>query len=299
MAVGSPEVTVVIPTRNRWPLAERAVRSALGQLNVEVEVLVVDDASDTRSPTSLAADQLAVVRLLRPSGVSAARNAGIERSTARWVSFLDDDDLWAPQRLRRMVDEAKKRDAEFVYSSALMVDPELNPLMLDPAPLPQWLPNLLRTGNAIPGGGSGAVVSAASIRRSGGFDESFSYLADWELWWRLSQDNRCAAVPEPLMAYVVQDGSGLERHGCAVFDDVRRLTRKHSDIAVDRRAYERHLGDLLYLGGRRWSAARKYVSAMAPAHALRALLGHRTAMRLRLQRPPPAPPWLRCQSPFA
>ena len=143
MAVDSPEVTVVIPTRNRWPLAERAVRSALGQLNIEVEVLVVDDGSDTRSPASLASDQLEVVRL-RPSGVAAARNAGIERSTARWVSFLDDDDLWAPQRLRRMVDEAKTRDAEFVYSSALMVDPELNPLMLDPAPPPQRLPDLLR-----------------------------------------------------------------------------------------------------------------------------------------------------------
>ena len=289
---------MVIPTRNRWPLAERAVRSAVGQLNIEVEVLVVDDGSDTRSPASLASDQVEVVRL-RPSGVAAARNAGIERSTARWVSFLDDDDLWAPQRLRRMVDEAKKRDAEFVYSSALMVDPELNPLMLDPAPPSQQLPDLLRIGNAIPGGGSGAVVSAASIGRSGWFDEAFSYLADWELWWRLSQDNRCAAVPEPLMAYVVH-GGGVERHGQAVFEDVRRLIRKHPDIAVDRRAYERHLGDLLYLGGRRWSAAQTYLSAMAPAHGLRALLGHRAATRLRLQRPPPAlPAWLLVQSTVA
>ena len=76
--------------------------SALRQRGVDVEVIVVDDAStdDTAHVVSRLGDRR--VRLLRQAsngGVSATRNRGIEEAGGEWISFLDDDDLWAPEKL--------------------------------------------------------------------------------------------------------------------------------------------------------------------------------------------------------
>src|SRR4051794_32636077 len=97
-------VTVVIPTHDRAALVPRAVRSALAQRDVELEVIVVDDGSRdaTREVLgALAADgaNVTVVRHDAPRGVATARNAGVERAAKPWVAFLDDDDVWAPTKL--------------------------------------------------------------------------------------------------------------------------------------------------------------------------------------------------------
>ena len=103
MRTRNAEVTVVIPTRNRSRLLPVAVSSALGQEDVEVEVVVVDDAStdDTQKVLAdLADERLEVVRLSSRQGVSRARNIGIAAAGAGWLAFLDDDDIWAPRKLR-------------------------------------------------------------------------------------------------------------------------------------------------------------------------------------------------------
>src|SRR5688500_342442 len=98
----SPEVTVVIPTRDRWNLLERrALRSVLAQEDVRLEVVVVDDGSSEPAPPSIERDErVRVVRHETSRGVPAARNTGIGEATAAWTAFLDDDDLWAPRKLR-------------------------------------------------------------------------------------------------------------------------------------------------------------------------------------------------------
>src|SRR5215210_5724308 len=89
-----PQVTVVVPTRNRPALAARAVRSARDQRDVSVEVVVVDDGSEPALDASTI--DATIVRHDRSQGVAVARNSGLSRATAPLVAFLDDDDLWAP-----------------------------------------------------------------------------------------------------------------------------------------------------------------------------------------------------------
>ena len=104
--VSPVEVTVVIPTRDRGHLLPRSLRSALAQRDVTLEVVVVDDGSVPPAAHNKVVARVcatdARVRVLRhmtPKGVSAARNSGIEAATGRWIAFLDDDDIWAPQKL--------------------------------------------------------------------------------------------------------------------------------------------------------------------------------------------------------
>src|SRR4051794_8575982 len=104
MEATKPEITTIIPTRDRedwWP---RTLVSALGQKDVEAEVIVVDDGSKTPITTLLSPEGRRRVRVIRHDvhkGPPAARNAGIAEARGRWVALLDDDDLWAPVKLRR------------------------------------------------------------------------------------------------------------------------------------------------------------------------------------------------------
>src|SRR5918994_6933731 len=101
MAQPDPRVSVVIPTRNRRELLLRTLASVLAQENVDIAVVVVDEASSDGTGdalTSLAEPRVSVVRHATPLGVAAARNAGLEHVDTDWVAFVDDDDVWAPDK---------------------------------------------------------------------------------------------------------------------------------------------------------------------------------------------------------
>jgi glycosyltransferase involved in cell wall biosynthesis len=224
-----PDVTVVIPTLNRWQLLSTgALRSALGQEDVAVEVVVVDDGSTDETPAGLAAlddERVRVVRHERPGGLARARNAGIAAARSEWVAFLDDDDLWAPWKLRRQLDVAASADATFVYSPALYVNGAQ--VELAPALDPEGLGPRLLAGEAIPAGGSNVMVKTELIRQVGGFDEEITHLGDFDCWIRLEPICRPARCDEPLVAYI-QQAAGMHLHNLKLVPrDVRHLHRKY------------------------------------------------------------------------
>ena len=101
-----PGVSVVIPTRARPELVVRAVRSALGQSDPDLDVVVAVDGPDPDTEAALAAipdPRLRVVVSARSEGAGAARNRGVEAATGRWIAFLDDDDEWLPTKLERQL----------------------------------------------------------------------------------------------------------------------------------------------------------------------------------------------------
>lgn len=109
------EVSVLIPAYNVARFLPRAVRSALDQKGVVIEVIIVDDASTDGTAdvaAQLAADDPRVRVLLGASnrGSAVARNIGAAAACGTWIAVLDADDAYRPGRLRRLLDVA--RDAE-------------------------------------------------------------------------------------------------------------------------------------------------------------------------------------------
>jgi Glycosyl transferase family 2 len=211
--MSEPEVSVVIPTRNRWALLqETALPAALSQQDVRLEVLVVDDGSVEEPPPGswpLADPRVRRLRHERSRGVAAARNTGIAAARGRVVALLDDDDLWAPRKLRTQLDAIDAAGADFCYCSALVLDAQRRVFELSEAPAPEVLRAQLLTRYAIPAGASNVVASLALLRRVGGFDERISYLADWDMWLRLASAGSAAACPEHLVGYVRHEGRML------------------------------------------------------------------------------------------
>ena len=101
--VGRSTVAVVIPTYNRRDLVVQSVRSVLDQTYPDVRCLVVDNGSTdgtAEAVTGLGDPRVTLVPLEAPCGAAAARNAGLAAAgAARWVAFLDNDDLWAPTKV--------------------------------------------------------------------------------------------------------------------------------------------------------------------------------------------------------
>jgi glycosyltransferase involved in cell wall biosynthesis len=217
------EVSVVIPTRNRPDFVRRAVAEAGRQEEVTVEIIVVDD----RSSPPLSLPGSTVVRLDEPTTLGAVRNAGIDAASAPWVAFLDDDDLWAPDKLRRQLAVAGSSGAEFIYTACLVVDSALRPIEAVPAPKPDEARAVMRQRNPLYAGASSALVRSQLLRDVGGFDGSLHHLADWDLWLRLLISSQARAVDELLVAYVRHDDAMISTAGRDLFEEFDYLRAKH------------------------------------------------------------------------
>jgi glycosyltransferase involved in cell wall biosynthesis len=229
-------VSVVIPTRDRSHIVVDTVRSTLGQRQVELEVIVVDDGSRDATAEALEAlgdPRVTVLRNPSSRGVAGARNRGIERAAYPWIAFLDDDDWWSPDKLRVQLDRAHAEDADFVYTAGVAVAADDGRVLwTSPALTPEELRREIRSRNVVFAGSSNVVARTELLRRLGGFDESLHHIADWDLWIRLAEAGRAAACPEPLVAYVVHD-TNMHRTAIASAGREGRLLRaKHEHSSL-------------------------------------------------------------------
>jgi glycosyltransferase involved in cell wall biosynthesis len=95
-----PTLSVILPTYNRAAVIEDALQSILKQTRPANEIIVVDDGSDDNTSSILVKyhDRIKIITQ-NNAGVSIARNIGISHATGDWLTFLDSDDLWYPDRL--------------------------------------------------------------------------------------------------------------------------------------------------------------------------------------------------------
>ena len=265
----TPQVSVVVPTRNRRRLLERALGSAFAQRGVDVELIVVDDASTDRTDVylgGLADARLTIVRHDEPLGVARARNAGLELARAAWVAFLDDDDVWSPVKLAAQLEALEQRPPRaWSYVGAVVLDEALEIIAAERLAADGQLPNLLFAYNAIPGGGSGVVAATELVRSLGGFDPALRVVADWDLWIRLALAAPVAPVDRPLVGYV-RHAEAMSRDLASLRSELEYVAAKHREARTERGLtfdWDRWLvwtAVMLRRSGRRWEPARIYAS---------------------------------------
>jgi glycosyltransferase involved in cell wall biosynthesis len=235
-------VSVVVPTYNRARLLAAALDSAARQTLPPAEIIVVDDGS-SEDIAQICAMVGAPVRYVRQSnaGVSAARNRGIEESSAEWVAFLDSDDVWRPDKLEVQLSALRQHpQAGWSLSGCHVIDMNgalvdergfervftvFRDLELSPAELlGRWLQpcsvtagiaeHRLYSGDLFPllFHGNVALPSSAAVRRAllqdtGGFDPEFRVAEETEFFHRLAAVAPAVIVDAPLVGYRLT-GSG-------------------------------------------------------------------------------------------
>jgi glycosyltransferase involved in cell wall biosynthesis len=258
------DISVVIPTRDRRDLLRFAILSVLSQQRVEIEVIVVDDAStdDTADMVSSLADgRLRVVRQTSPGGVSAARNRGLAEASGGWVAFLDDDDLWAPHKLALQLEAATRSNRTWAYAGDVNVDNDLRVLTAFAPPTPGQVMDRLPRYNPVPSGASNVLVRADALAEAGPFDSGLRRTEDWDMWIRVARTGPPAFVPRPLVAYRFHSAN-IAGETIAIVEEADKLAARHG-IRVDRAAMQRRAAWISLRAGDRRRAVRHYARAVA------------------------------------
>lgn len=235
-----PKVSVVIPTYNRRDLLLRSIDSVLAQtLRVE-EIIVVDDGSTDGTGEALKVRFGSAITYLRQdnAGVSAARNRGLAIAQGEYLSLLDSDDEWLPEKTCR---QAKWLDEHrafgMVLCDVLLVTREGQ--LIDVFRRRDFIPEdglvlrwVLRNPALAP---ASAMFRREVIETVGGFDPSLKTAEDIEFHLRVAAKWPIGIVNESL-ARAMREHDGLSAL-VSTYDDyqnvVERFVAQHRGVVPD------------------------------------------------------------------
>lgn len=299
-----PVVTVVIPSHARPELLRRAVATASAQvLDVPFEIVVVDDGSPVPATEALAATgrgnatEIRIIRHPQPIGVARARNQGVVTARGEWVAFLDDDDIWAPDKLACQLAAMTEAGVHWSYTGSYLADDDLV-VRWQAQPEARRITLAELVVENVVGTPSSVMVSTDLMRRTSGFDPTLSILADWDMWLQLAERDDGICVPAPLIGYITHEGS-MHRQGLGpIVREFRRLRSKHqAGGRLGSAGLWRWMADTSRATGQRYIAIPIYLvlgiwtrSLSTLAAAPRSLIPVKR-MRRSVQIPP-TPPWM-------
>jgi glycosyltransferase involved in cell wall biosynthesis len=255
------DVSVVIPTRNRSALLAMTLRSVLRQQRVNLEVIVVDEGSTDDTASTLAAvidPRLRIIRHDTPQGLSAARNHGAHEARGQWLAFVDDDDLWAPDKLVCQIEAAEQATRDWVYTGSVNIEGWRIVHSRPPLPPHETVATLPRY-NTIPGGGSNVMWRRSMWISVGPFDTRFRGGEDWEMSIRSAQYGPPAWVCRPLIAKRVHETNMFLN-----VSEIVRATRLIEDLHhthVDWGRVHRWIAERYLRNGQRRAALAQFAKA--------------------------------------
>ena len=185
-----PLVSIYIPTHNRCELLKRAIDSVLKQTYKNIEILVCDDGSTDGTEDfvkTLCVEHKNIIYLKNrtPMGACAARNLGIKAANGEYITGLDDDDFFAPERISCFVaawhDKYHKKDIAGLFDSVKVMTPMRS---ITRHTAEKVFYRDLRKSNIL---GSQVFAPREHYIDAGLFDPVMPAWQDWDLWLRMSE----------------------------------------------------------------------------------------------------------------
>jgi glycosyltransferase involved in cell wall biosynthesis len=248
-------VSVIMPTFNHQAFVARAMRSVFDQTYRDVEFLIVDDDSSdatfkiirdlAKAPRfSRRFRRLEINRNQRNLGAHATLNLGIAAARGEFVTFINSDDCYEPERLRLLTAHATKADTPYLaFSAVKLIDAAGSPvshhelksvLELGPARLAATLPTIsfgfLRY--QLTGSTGNIFTNHALLNEIGGFSP-LAYCHDWEFMLR------AITVAEPY--YVPETAYHYRIHTANTFGSLQYLAV--ADTTATLASYYRRVAD--------------------------------------------------------
>lgn len=118
-------ISVVIPVYNTAAVIEETIASVLSQTYKDIELILVDDGSKDDSVAIMRkyeSDRVKVVENQGEKCAAAARNLGVSLANGDYITFLDADDLWLPEKLEKQLKFMQEKNAAFSFTSYEFAD---------------------------------------------------------------------------------------------------------------------------------------------------------------------------------
>ena len=194
-------LSIIVPTYNRLSVLERAITSIVSQDFLEGrddwELILVDDGSIDNTQDWVRSNYPNVVYIKQSNlGVSAARNAGLERAMGEWVALLDSDDEWLPTKLSRQFDLLTKTKLKICHTEEIWIRNGVRVNQMNKhKKVGGWifercLPLCAMSPSSI-------VIHRSVFEDTGVFDTSLPACEDYDLWLRITSQYEVAYVEEP------------------------------------------------------------------------------------------------------
>lgn len=262
MKTFAPLVSVIIPAYNAARFIGETVETVCKQTYRNWELIVVDDGSTDSTKAILEPYMDRIQYFFQENkGTSAARNAGLRKSKGELIAFLDNDDLWLPEKLELQVWALRTwPDAGFVFTDGISFNESgirqnsLLPRSLkawiseqgtsDPLVSKGWLADEFFLWNPIRSATS-VLARKECIEYVGAFDETIAVADDYDLWLRMAlrypivlirsclymwreREDSCSG-PLAARAYRWEEASipVLEKHWHVVPAELRGAVRAH------------------------------------------------------------------------
>ncbi|MCU0610144.1 MAG: glycosyltransferase, partial [Chitinispirillaceae bacterium] len=239
-----PLVSVIVPTHNRPQLLGRTLQSILNQTYPHYEIIVVNDCGNPVEGIAYGlngANKIVYIRHKKNAGLAAARNTGIRMATGKYISYLDDDDIFYPDHLETLVGFLHKERQQVAYSDAYMANQYLvnglwetkerelvysNDFNYDQILVRNLFPVLC------------IVHEKQCIDAVGGFDETYSVHEDWDLWIRMSRKYTMHHIRKTTGEFSMRKGGGADQMTTGSFAPFRetrkRIFEKYRALVADR-----------------------------------------------------------------
>ncbi|MGB3405394.1 MAG: glycosyltransferase family 2 protein [Microcoleaceae cyanobacterium] len=200
-----PLVSVIIPTYNRIAMLQEAIESVLAQdFKETVEIIVIDDNSsdETCKVVSQKYPEVKLICFNQNQGAGAARNQGLQMAKGQYLAFLDSDDLWETDYLRRQISALEGKSKFFSVSNILTWETANNKKSIH-----QMKPNLRRYTSPLHHMMVGNFIHIAScvvfphqvLQDVGLFDKNIRYGQDADFYVRcLIADYQPIFINRPL-----------------------------------------------------------------------------------------------------
>jgi teichuronic acid biosynthesis glycosyltransferase TuaG len=224
-----PKVSIIIPFYN-CPYIGHAIVSATTQTYPNVEVIVVDDGSN--SNLEKIKPYMDRVRYIRKSngGTGSALNQGIKDANGEFIAWLSSDDLFLPHKVARQMQFMQQMNSLVSYTNWHALN-EHNHIFKQSVNL--IFPNIAAfysrflLGNPI--NGCTVIFKRRLIPEAGWFDQSFLYTQDYDMWVRLLVEGQhFHFLNEPLTLYRIHEEMGTKKHYARVEAEMSSIQQKYN-----------------------------------------------------------------------
>ncbi|MEH1812666.1 MAG: glycosyltransferase [Nostoc sp.] len=205
-----PKTSVIIPAYNSENTITQTIQSVLNQTLSDLELIVINDGSEdsTLDVVTQIKDPRIKIFSYTNAGGNVSRNRGLQLAVGEFVSFLDADDLWTPDKLQSQLKALQENaTATVAYSWTDYID-ENGEIVLSGTHITAngdiyeklLLTNFLENG-------SNPLIRREALIKLGGFDESLSAAQDWDMWLRLACQFDFVCVPSVQILYRISANS--------------------------------------------------------------------------------------------
>jgi glycosyltransferase involved in cell wall biosynthesis len=190
-------LSVIIPAHNAQKTIRNTIESVLRQSHGNVEIIVVDDGSTDNTKHIVNSLKETGVRLIiqKKQGPGAARNRGMKEARGEYLSFLDADDTWHPDKLTVEISLLKRTGKKAIFSGVFVIDNEKISKIISTTSASYR--SLLIINNVATGSNITIHESLKHIQ----FNESSVFCQDYEYALVLAKRKHLAANPLPLVFY--------------------------------------------------------------------------------------------------